>query len=269
MDKFSVLISVYHKEKPEYLNQCFESIWTEQTLKPNEIVLVQDGPLTEELEKVILKWLNIIKGPLKIVKLKKNSGLATALNFGLNFCTNDLVARMDSDDISFPDRFEKQVSYMINNPDIAASSAQIEEWDDQFKQQFGIRTLPTTPFKCKKLSKSRSPINHPCAIFRKNIIQGLGGYPLIYPEDYALWGLLLSKNHKISNLPDKLLKMRVGQAINERRGLKFLKGEIRVFDFFLKIGFINRTQYLKNIFSRILLRLSPSKLKIFIYKYFR
>lgn len=269
MDKFSVLISVYYKETPEYLDQCIESIWSHQTLKPNEIILVQDGPLSEDLTKTIEKWSSIIKDKLKIVNLPINSGLAKALNFGLEFCSNELIARMDSDDIALPDRFEKQVCYMTKNPDIAVSSGQIEEWDNELINKFSLRTLPTSPSGCEKFAKSRSPINHPCSIFRKSIIKSLGGYPTIYPEDYALWGTVLNNNYQISNLPEILLKMRVGNAFSERRGFEFLKGEIYLFRYFLKIGFINKRQYIKNIITRSIVRLSPKKIKLFIYRNFR
>lgn len=269
MEKFSVLISVYHKEKSEYLDQCLESIWLTQTLKPDEIVLVQDGPITKELEEIISKWHKIIAEKLIIKKLETNSGLATALNYGLSFCSHDLIARMDSDDISMPDRFKKQVHFMTENLDIAASSAQIEEWNNELTQKTGIRKLPTRPIDCENFAKYRSPINHPCAIFRKNVIEKLNGYPKIYPEDYALWGLLLKNKYKITNLPDTLLKMRVGQAFAERRGFKFLKGEIALFRFFLEIGFINKKQYMINITTRSIVRLSPKKIKLFMYNFLR
>jgi glycosyltransferase involved in cell wall biosynthesis len=126
---FSVLLSLYTKENPLYFNQAISSIWDEQTLKPNQIVLVKDGPLTPELDQAIDEWGKKLGDILTIVALPENIGLGAALNEGLKYCKYDLVARMDTDDISLPERFEKQISFMANNPDIAVSSTWIEEID--------------------------------------------------------------------------------------------------------------------------------------------
>jgi glycosyltransferase involved in cell wall biosynthesis len=112
---FSVLLSLYDKEKPEYLDQSLSSIWDDQTLKPNQIVLVKDGPLTPELDTLVLEWQEKLGGILTVVALPKNIGLGAALNEGLKYCKHGLVARMDADDISMPDRFEKQIAFFENN----------------------------------------------------------------------------------------------------------------------------------------------------------
>ncbi|GHV72345.1 hypothetical protein AGMMS49928_29020 [Spirochaetia bacterium] len=125
--KFSVLLSVYKNEKPEYLNRALVSIWDDQTLKPDQIVLVEDGQLTSELDKVIDEWQQRLSDIFTVVNLPENVGLGAALNEGLKYCKHDLVARMDTDDVSLPDRFEKQIAFMNNNPQIAVSSAFIEE----------------------------------------------------------------------------------------------------------------------------------------------
>ena len=118
--KFSVLISIYHKEKPEYFDRCLQSIWDEQSLRPDEIILVQDGPLNNELYLSIDKWRNKLGKKLTIVSLEKNVGLGDALNIGLDRCTCDIVARMDTDDISTPDRFEKQIGFLKEHPEMTA-----------------------------------------------------------------------------------------------------------------------------------------------------
>ena len=132
---FSVLMSVYDKEEPRYLKESLESIFC-QTLQPTELILVEDGPLSKQLIEVISsfkKKLNIIS-----VSLNKNRGLAVALNEGLKKCSFDLVIRMDSDDICFEDRFEKQIKFMSENKNISVSSGQVEEWDQEFLNFFSI-----------------------------------------------------------------------------------------------------------------------------------
>lgn len=266
---FSVLMSIYHKENPSWFNRAMQSIWDEQIVKPTEIVLVQDGPLTKDLYSVILKWKEKLGNILQCVPLEKNSGLAVALNEGLKYCNYELVARMDTDDIAMPNRFEKQFTFMQNNPEVVVCSGLIEEWSQDYSYKISERHLPLTHQEIAKFAKYRSPISHPAVIFRKSAVLAVGGYPNIYPEDYPLWGKMLSQGYKFANLPDLLLKMRVGNALTERRGLEFLKGEIKIYRYLCDIGFINQFEFLFNCISRGLVRLSPTWLKKIFYKYLR
>ena len=156
---FTVLMSVYAKEQPDYFNQAFLSIWDQQTLKPDQIVLVKDGPLTAELDAEIQRWQETLGEVLTVVELPENVGLGAALNEGLKACKHELVARMDTDDVSLPSRFEKQVAFMQANSDIAASSAQIEEWNTALTQKLDQRTLPTEPAAVARFAKRRSPLS--------------------------------------------------------------------------------------------------------------
>ncbi|WP_024197283.1 glycosyltransferase, partial [Escherichia coli] len=140
--KFSVLMSVYKDDNPLYLNQSIESIWIHQTLKPTQIVLVQDGVLTEALYGVVNKWKQKVGDSFTIVSLDRNMGLGAALNRGLLYCKYELVARMDSDDVALPYRFQIQVEYMIKNCEIIASSGYVEEWDEEMGTLLGIRYVP-------------------------------------------------------------------------------------------------------------------------------
>lgn len=266
---FTVLMSIYHKENFEWFERALISIWDEQTLKPTQIVLVQDGPLTEELSAVLTGWKEKLGDILTLVPLEKNVGLAAALNEGLKHCQCELVARMDTDDIAVPERFERQLAFMQNNPEVAVSSGLIEEWSQDFSYKVSERCLPLHHQEIIKLAKKRSPISHPAVIFRKSAVLSAGGYPDIYPEDYPLWGAMLSQGYIFANLSDLLLKMRVGNALTERRGLQFLKGEIKIYRYFLDIGFINRFEYLTNCILRGAVRLSPVWLKKILYKYLR
>lgn len=263
---FSILMSVYNKERPSNLEECLVSL-ENQSLAADELILVQDGPIRSDLLIVIEKFratLNIIS-----VEIEENAGLANALNVGMNYCNFELIIRMDSDDVAFPDRFYKQVSFMSAYPDIAVSSGCIEEWDQNLSHKLSVRTLPLDHYSISRMAKSRSPISHPAAIFKKSAVLSVGGYPDMYPEDYPLWANLITEGYKCANLPDPLLKMRVGDALIERRGISFLKGEINIFLYLEKINFINKLELLVNIATRLIVRLSPLRLKKVLYKYFR
>ena len=265
---FSVLLSVYSKENPFFLNEALSSIWDQQTLKPGQIVLVKDGPLTEELDNCINIWKQILGEILSIVELPENVGLGVALNEGLKQCKYELIARMDTDDISLPKRFEKQVSFMEENPGIAASSAILEEWDVKFEKYIGIRALPLKPQELEKFAKYRSPLSHPVAIFRKSIILELDGYPAFRrAQDYPLWSVLLVNGYKLANLPDILYKQRAGNTLLKRRGLSHFKNELKIFNFQHKIGFLNIYEFLRNILIRLIIRMVPNFIKRFFYKY--
>jgi glycosyltransferase involved in cell wall biosynthesis len=262
---FTVLISVYAKDKPKYFDEAVASIWDSQTLRPGQIVLVKDGPLTKELECSINRWAEKIGKFLTIVPLPENNGLGAALNVGLKQCWFDLVARMDSDDISLPDRFEKQLAFMDANPDIIASSAFIEEIDESGKVVF-VRRLPELHENLIRYSKIRSPFNHVAVIYRRNSILGIGGYPNIFPEDWALWALLIQNDCRIANMQEILVKVRVSEEFIYRRGLSFLIGEIKLFRYQKEIGFLTWPEYLRNVTIRIGIRLLPAFVRRWLYK---
>lgn len=266
---FSTLLSVYKKERPEYLNQALESIWEDQTLKPSQVVLVQDGPLTPDLYSVISLWEEKLGSTLTSVILNENVGLAAALNEGLKFCEYELIARMDTDDVATPERFKLQLQFMNENPEISVSSGRINEYTDDLKTQLSTRELPLTHDSIYNFAKRRNPISHTCAIFKKSAVLSVGGYPNIYPEDYALWVLMLAKGYRFANIPQTLVKVRVGDAFNTRRGWEFLKGEIKAFKLMYKIGFINKALYISNVLQRGFLRLSPNWMKKILYQIMR
>lgn len=264
---FSVLLSVYNKESPAFLNQALTSIYDDQTLKPDQIVLVKDGALTPDLENVVTAWQEKLGDVFTIVPLEKNVGLGAALNEGLKHCKHDLVARMDTDDVALPERFAKQVEFMVANPDIAASSAILEEWDSSLQQKQGARNLPLEPDALFRFAKRRSPLSHPLAIFRKNVVLEIGGYPpLIKAQDYALWSLLLSKRYKLVNLPDVLLKMRTGNEMLGRRGWDYFKQEYQLLKYQRQIGFLSGTDLIVNVVLKGSLRLAPDCVKRWAYK---
>lgn len=264
--KFSILMSVYEADNPKYLDDCFHSL-RDQTLIASEIILVEDGKISQKLKSVIEEYreeLNIIS-----IKLAENSGLAVALNKGLKYCNYELIARMDSDDIALPERFKKQVHYMNTCPEISASSGVIKEFNEKNKV-ISTRLLPVEHDEIVIFSKKRSPLSHPAVMFRRSVIDAVGGYPLFRnAQDYALWSVLITKGYRLGNLPDVLVMMRTGVDLLKRRNFLYFKQEFMLLLFQKKIGFLTFRQFVFNIMSRFLLRSSPNFLKSFFYKILR
>ena len=260
---FSVLMSVYKKESPEFLGQALLSIWDNQSLKPSEIVLVLDGPLTQQLEDVIKEFSKA--APVNLLKLPKNMGLGIALAKGLEECSNDLVARMDSDDIAYADRFNKQVEFMKANPDIAFSSGYIAEFKVSTENISGIRKVPCT---FERIVRFARFMNHMAVVFRKEAVVDSGSYIDFQGyEDYYLWVRMLLKGYKAGNLPENLVYARIGNNMYSRRqGLHFFRQELKLQNTYYRLKFIGITSYLRNIILRALPRLLPVLFLKTIYK---
>lgn len=263
---FSVLMSVYKKEKANYLEACLESLVL-QSLQPSEIVLVEDGEITSDLRGVIRKYAAIM--PIKSVRLTRNVGLATALNEGLKQCSNELIARMDTDDVSLPHRFERQISFMLTHPKVDISSAWVEERDESMSNVIHIKKLPSSHDDIFRFSKKRNPISHPVSIFRKSAVMSVGGYPNVFPEDYALWSLMLVNKFRFANIPETLLYMRTGSDFMGRRGFNFFKGEMGLLKYQKSIGFLNFYELSVSFLIKVVLRLSPLKARELLYKFAR
>jgi len=263
---FSVLLSVYFKENPSFLKQALESIWHDQTYKPDEIIIVKDGPLTKELDLVIANFSE--SAPVKTVALDKNQGLGAALNIGLTHCHNDIVARMDSDDISKPTRFEKQIEYLSKNSDIDLVSASIDEFTGTPYHIISTRRLPEFHYEIKKFAKKRCPVNHPVVVFKRSAVLKAGGYqhfPLF--EDYYLWARMLMSGAKFYNLQESLLYFRTNADTFKRRGgFKHAIDDIKLQFEFKKIGFISFYEMIRNIGFRATVRLFPNYFRVLFYK---
>lgn len=263
--KFSVLMSLYDKEKPEFLTECFNSL-VNQTLAADEIVLVFDGVINDDLQKVVNNFQ--VKLPLNIIALEKNVGLGQALNIGLNRCSYDWVIRMDTDDICVPTRFEQQMHFIQHHPDISVLGGQIIEFEQDILQGKKTRPVPTSHEAIIASAKSRNPINHMTVAFKKLAVQAVGSYrhaPLF--EDYDLWVRLLVAGYKFANLPDVLVYARAGEAMYERRGgWDYAQYEIAVQQNFYRQGFLTIAQMLKNLAIRLPVRLLPNGMRSFIYQ---
>lgn len=269
MNGFSVLICVYKNDNAEDVNLAFKSITDIQTLKPTEIVLVCDGPLPEDTDRVICDAQNSNPGLYKIIKLEKNQGLGNALRRGLEACTNEVVIRMDSDDVALSDRFEKQYHFMIKHPEVAVCGGQIEEFIDEERNIVGKRIVPCEDNDIRTYMKSRCPFNHMTVALRRSEVLRAGNYqPWFWNEDYYLWLRMMLAGCKFANLPDTLVHVRVGKDMYARRGgLKYFKSEAEIQSFMLKNHLISLPRYLFNVSARLAVQvLMPNWLRGLVFQ---
>lgn len=248
--QFSVLMSVYKNDKPEQLEAAIDSVFAKQTLKPTEIVLVVDGPVPSEITDVLLRKEKEIP-VLRVIKQEENLGLGRSLNNGLEHCSNEIVARMDADDISCPDRFLKEINALEQNGlDIVGSN--IAEFCDNPDEIVASRVLPTEDKDIKKFMKSRCPFSHPSVMFKKSAVQKAGGYQhLHYCEDYYLWVRMALAGAKMGNVNENLVKMRMNADTYMRRsGKEYYKSHKTLFKFMRKNKMMSYFCYLKNLHIR-------------------
>ena len=268
--KFSVLMSVYYKENPEWFITALDSI-INQTLQPNEIVLVEDGLLTEDLYKVIEEYTIKYPNLFNIVKLKKNSGLGEALRIGILNCSNEIIARMDTDDIAKNYRFEKQIEFIKNNSNVDVVGSWISEFENNPDEIISYRHLPVEHEKIYKFGQFRCPVNHMTVMFKKSKVLAAGNYQTFKNiEDYYLWGRMLKQGAQFANIPECLVNVRAGNAMFKKRAnlTYFWNSEFPLHTEFYKMGFINLRQYLRNISSKFILRVVPVSIMGIIYKKF-
>lgn len=266
MEKYSVLMSLYKKEKPEFFRLALETM-IHQTIEPDEIVLVEDGPLTEELYEVVDEY----SDHLHIVRNEKNLGLGPALNKGLLACRNELVARMDTDDLSVPDRCEKQLRFFKEHPEVTILGGQIEEFTEDPENVIGKRIVPETDQELKEFLKKRCPFNHMTVMFRKADILAAGNYQDFYwNEDYDLWIRLAQHGYKFANLPITLVHMRGGEDMYQRRGgKKYFRSELDIQKLMRKNKMIGFPTYLTNCGKRLIVEvLLPNKVREYVFKKF-
>lgn len=265
--EYSVLMSVYHKEKPEYLKQAIESIQA-QTLPTDDFVLVCDGPLNDALDEVIIAKQQEIGTTLNVVRLAKNGGLGNALNEGLKHCKNELVARMDSDDIAYPDRCEKQISVFNTRPELSICSGIVEEFTTNPNIVDTKRVPPETNEEIIEFAKKRNPFNHPCVMYKKSAVKAVGSYQDFYLlEDYYLWLRMLMAGYQGYNIQEPLLHMRAGSVMYKRRaGWKYAKIQVRLFRYMRNQGFIDNGQYIKSCMVRSGSALAPNWLRKFMFE---
>lgn len=228
--KISVLMSVYKSEKPAYLDRSLQSVWDDQTLRPDEIVLIKDGPLGEELSQVIDKWHSKLGDNLVILSNETNLGLTKSLNRGLKFAQGEYIARMDSDDISTPDRFRLQVDYLDSHPDIAVVGGALQEFDSN-DPCLNIRHYPLTNDEVLRYIYKASPLAHPTVMMRKSIFSDGLTYNEQYrtSQDIALWFDVIAAGYKIGNLNDITINFRRDGDVFKRRSREKAKNELKIY----------------------------------------
>lgn len=250
------------------LDEALLSLYDYQVLKPHEIIVVKDGPVDAQIASVLNSWSNKFPKIIKILSLDRRSGLAKALNFGLKSCSGNYIARMDPDDICHPARFQKQADYLRDNPDVSVCGSYVELFSNNLKESLGIRLVPTFNDQIMKFAKWRSPMNHPSVMYRKSIFDKIQGYPVnAKAQDYALWAKLILSGFKFGNIPEALVKMRLGLKPFQKRGLKQFFDELKILRYQRSIGFLNSYEYLRNVLVRLIARSIPEKLKQVLYGY--
>ncbi|MBQ7111380.1 MAG: glycosyltransferase [Thermoguttaceae bacterium] len=269
MERYSVLFSLYKKENPAYLRLAFESM-LKQTARPDEIVVVEDGPLTDELYAVVREYQTNYPELFNVVVSEKNVGLGLALNLGLNACKNELVARMDTDDISKPERCEKQLRRFEEKPELAIVGAWVDEFYDEPTQTVSTRAVPTESDAIYCFAKRRSAFNHPTVMYRKSKVLEVGGYSdLRRNQDVDLFGRMLYSGCKAENIGESLLFFRANADLaKRRRSWENTRSYIETIEKFWKMGYASRWDYLVVAVAQTGMFLMPIKLQHWIYKKF-
>ncbi|MCI8325103.1 MAG: glycosyltransferase [Clostridia bacterium] len=264
--KFSVLMSVYCKEKPEFFDRALASIY-DQTVKADEWVIVKDGPITAELEEVIDKYAAYPDITIKQVQLETNMGLGLALAHGVPECSNELIARMDTDDISVRNRFELQLKEFEQDPELDICGGHIIEFEEDENEFVAERRVPLTQDDIADYQRSRSAFNHVTVMLRKSKVLESGNYkdaPLM--EDDMLWVDMLQHGAKCMNIDKYLCKVRTNRDMIARRGgLSYYKKYKRTRKMIYKTGYISRFQYVKNNFIQLIVCIMPSFLRKFVF----
>ena len=267
--QFSVLMSVYHKEYPLCFKAALQSNLQEQTLFPDEFVLVCDGPLTADLDAVIADYQKRYPDVFKVYRLEQNVGLGKALKFGLQQCRHEFVARSDSDDICASNRFETQIKFLQENPHIDILGSDISEFETDPQSPVRWKRMPCTHEEIAEMAKLRNPINHMSVMFKKAVVEAVGSYiHLPYVEDYYLWVRALCGGARFANIDEFLVSARVGNGMEKRRSNRAYIGSWKELNrYMIKHGMLRRGQYIKNMLLIRAFVYMPSSVKGFVYKY--
>ncbi|WP_157065175.1 glycosyltransferase [Amphibacillus sediminis] len=257
-DDYSVLMSVYYKEKPEYLKSSIESMLN-QTHKPNEIILVIDGPLTVELNELINIYTSSNTGLFTIVSLEENKGLGLALNEGIKVSRNELIARMDTDDIALPTRCETQVTAFNCDPELVVLGSHIDEFYDSPDNVVSSRIVPLTHEEIMSFSRRRNPFNHPTVMYKKTKVLEVGGYQdFRRNQDLDLFVRMLNNGCKGKNINESLLLFRANKDnFKRRKSWEKCKSYISMIYNFRKKGYSSLLDFLVVSASQIIIFISP------------
>lgn len=266
--KFSVSMCVYGKDDPHYFRAAVDSI-LDQTIKPSEVVLVVDGPVPEELDAVIRSYERM---PIfRVVRFAENQGHGNARRAGLSACSNELVALMDADDLSAPDRFEKQLALFEKEPNLDIVGGMITEFVGTPDNVVARRDVPLADADIKLYMKKRCPMNQVTVMFKKSSVDRVGGFVDWYcDEDYYLWLRMTLAGMTFGNVPDVLVNVRVGEEMYQRRGgKKYFQSEAKLQKYMLDHKIIGFGTYLMNVTKRLIVQvLLPNKLRGWVFQKF-
>lgn len=259
---FSVLMAVYENDRREFLETALESVLTQDPC-PEQIVIVQDGPVSEDIRAVLRRYKSDNADSLTVVELLENCGLSAALNEGLQACRNELVARQDADDFSERDRFRKQLDVFDGTDDLALVSAWYDEYDSELTAKVGTRFVPEDHAEITRFARHRTPINHACTMFRKSAVLAIGGYPRIdgLCEDWWLALRLIRGGYRLQNIPESLVRVRGGgEFLGRRHGYEYLKQEIRNLAAMHREGLLSWPDMFLDVLVRAPVRVAPKVL---------
>lgn len=267
---FSVAMSVYKSDNPNFFDRALSSITDEQTIIPNEIVLVVDGPVNDEINAVIDKYESKYE-IFKVIRLEQNGGLGNALKIAVENSSNELIARMDSDDVSVSTRFEEQLKYFETNPEIDIVGGDITEFIGEENNIVGKRSVPLSNESIREYMKTRCAMNHVSVMYKKKAVESAGGYQdWFWNEDYYLWIRMWLNGAVFANTGSVLVNVRVGEEMYQRRGgSKYFESEKGLQDYMLKNKMINHSTYIKNVAKRLIVqKLMPNKLRGWVFRTF-
>ena len=269
---FSVLLPVYAGDQPEFFFRAVSSATREQELSPKQLVVVCDGPVDESIsdflhrasrgeETDVLGHIDV-----RVVRLKHNMGLANALNIGLAHCSHEIVARVDADDISLPQRFAIQIPLIEGGLRLLGSA--IQEFSDDEAEAGLVRSMPTSEEEIRRVISYRSPFAHPSVVYRKSAVEAVGGYEhLQLMEDYLLFARMVAAGVPCGNTPEVLVRYRVGSGAYKRRGGRhMLRSEMRLQKIFRSEGIVSNAQFARNLAIRGGYRLIPTDLRQVLYR---
>lgn len=265
--KYSVLMSLYEKECPDYFRVAMDSMLG-QTIKPDEIVIVEDGPLTDALYAVLDEYAKKSDVPIKTVKNAENFGLGFSLNVGLKACRNEFIARMDTDDISMPERCKKQLDVFALHPELSIVGAFVDEFYNDPKKIESTRIVPKTNDAIYQFAKKRSAFNHSVVMFRKSKVLEFGGYAnLRRNQDVDLFGRMLFGGCKAENVGESLLFFRCNKALAKRRkSWENTKSYIETIRKFHKMGYSSFMDYAKVAVAQTAVFLMAPKIQRWVYR---
>ncbi len=269
MEAYSVLMSVYHKADPTFFDAALASL-VNQTVQSDDIVIVCDGPLTAELDAVLEKYQQQYPAIFHIVRLEQNVGIGEAANIGLSHCKNNLIAKMDADDIAVPQRCEWQLERFAQCPELTVLGGYIAEFDQDPNQPTTVREVPLTNDKIRTFARRRQPFNNTSVMYRRSAVLNVGGYNKMHRcEDFDLYTRLLHAKYYCENLSEVLVQVRVDQdALARRASMATLKGCMDSRWRAYKIGYASLLDVAVCVGGELFIALCPARVQRWIYSKF-